>query len=302
MVTMLDTLEERSKKELEDIGSHEPMIYMDKNGELVPYMLVISSYESKEAALRNFREMVTRENIPRYWTVTQSWVSATRGILPMQDMNRREMLLIVEYDGNTMECKRVMLPFDRKFDSVELLKLSEKIRKMDLERGIELPKLKLEDFRDPTVRRALSLLHPDRILAGEIAWESKEAFTMSMIDQPAGFTFMDRWNFYMEDTSAEVGAKSEEQRIESLVKEMQEADLTEVMEFVQLFREEMLREGYDVPPLPSEDEVRQIFIRLAESGALIKMEGPADLHGFAKRLEENDPRIPPDHIHSRGDE
>lgn len=301
MSELLAALEQQSKKEMEDIGSHEPMIYIDKNGKLVPYYLVLTSPHGKEKALRTFREMVTKEGIKRYWTVTEAWVSNTRGLAPSMSLNKREMLMISEYDAETMENRRMLLPFERKFDDNELLRLSEEIRKMERQRGIELPELSAEDLKDPKMLRILTSLHPDRAWSGTIVWGEKESFTIG--PSHGEFTWVDRWNFFMEDTSEEIGAKDEQKRIEDLIKEIKELDLSVFMNFAHQFREQLQRRGIEIPPVPPEEDIRQILIRLAESGSLVKInDEPINLHEMVKEIKDADSTIPASQIHAMGDE
>jgi hypothetical protein len=232
METLLDELEMKAKETLETLGNQVPMIYLDVNGRLKPCFLVFSDRYSKERALQTFRERIAKENIQRYWTVMETWVSQTKGISPHEDINRKEMIMISEYNGETMENKKVLLPFERQFDDEELLKVSERIREMSRNEGYELPLVTKEDLKDPMMMKILRQLNEDGDWAGKIVWGCKEAFAVGGIDG----VWVDRWNFYMEDVSKEMDEKMEKQRIEALVKEMQELDLTDFYRFAERMR------------------------------------------------------------------
>jgi len=298
-MSLFEELEKNARKTLEDIGNHVPMIYMDKKGVLISYLLIFDQY-TKAQAMRHFREMVTKENIPIYWTVTESWISQTRGILPEDDVNRREMLIISEYDGETMENRKILLPFEREFDVEELLAMSERQRELALNNGFELPKLTQDDLKDPEMRNILHSINPDKNWAGKIAWGQKEAFTIGL--DSGEIHWVDRWDFYREDISAEIDEKMEKQRIEELVKEIREMDLTEGLRFAERMRDAIMSDGIELPPIPPEDVMREILIEMAESGSLIKIEGPVDIHEAVKQMKESDPNISSDHIHAMGDE
>jgi hypothetical protein len=65
-------------------------------------------------------------------------------------------------------------------------------------------------------------------------------------------------------------------------KKMQELDLTDFYRFAERMRNGLMERGIELPPIPPEDEVRQILIRMAESGNLIKMSEPVDIHKAIK--------------------
>jgi hypothetical protein len=261
--------------------------------------LVFDPY-TKEEALRHFREMVTKEDIKIYWTVNESWVSQTRGIAPSEDMNRREMLMISEYNGDTMENRKVLLPYERKFDEEELLAMSERVREVVTSEGIELPELTKDDLKDPLMVKVLRRLNPDEGWAGKIVWGQKEAFTIGL--DSGEINWVDRWDFYREDISEEMDTKQEKQRIEEIVKEIEELDLKPFVRFAERITEQLTERGIELPPVPPEDEIRQILIRMAESGNLIKMAEPVDIHEMVKEIKESDPNISSEHIHAMGDE
>jgi len=277
------------------------MIYMLKNEELVPYVVKIHSTAGKERALKHFRDMVQNEDIKRYWTVMESWVSSTRGLAPHEDINRRELLIISEYDWERMENAKVLLPYRRRFSDDELLKLAEHIRQEDMKRGILLPEVTKDSLKDPQMLNILTNFHPDQSWGGTIEWETEEQFT---IGSTGDVQWMDRWNFYLEDNSGELYLKGEEARIAEIVKEIKEMDMTEIMQFTEQMSEAMRRDGVDyIPPVPPVEEVRQILIRIAESGCLVKMsQEPADVHKMAQEIREADPNIPQENIHAKGEE
>jgi hypothetical protein len=159
-----------------------------------------------------------------------------------------------------------------------VLKVSERIREMSRNEGYELPLVTKEDLKDPMMMKILRQLNEDGDWAGKIVWGCKEAFAVGGIDG----VWVDRWNFYMEDVSKEMDEKMEKQRIEALVKEMQELDLTDFYRFAERMRNGLMERGIELPPIPPEDEVRQILIRMAESGNLIKMSEPVDIHKAIK--------------------
>ena len=294
----LEELEKVAKETLEALGTHEPMIYLDFHGKLVSYLLFI---HRKEEALKYFRELITKEEIPQYWTVTESWISRTRGLSPSQDINRKEMLMISEYNGTTMETKKILLPFERKFKEEELMEASERIRDELLERGMELPKVTPEDMKDPKMRRILTDIHPDGSWGGDIVWGQKEAFSIGLNQGDAHWA--DRWDFYREDICVEIDEKMEKKRIADLVKEMQEMDLTDMVKFAEEMWRRVEGQGIELPPVPSEYEIRQTLIRMAESGNLIKIEDePVDIHEAVREMKDSDPNIPASQIHAMGDE
>jgi hypothetical protein len=93
--------------------------------------------------------------------------------------------------------------------------------------------------------------------------------------------------------------KAEKERIDDLVKEMKQLDLTDFYRFAEKMRDAMIQRGIEIPPIPPEDEIRQILIRMAESGNLVKMsEESTDIHEMVKEIKESDPRISPEHIHT----
>jgi len=297
LTELIEELEKMAKQTLETLGTHEPMIYLDFHGKLVSYLLFM---QRKEAALKYFRELITKENIPQYWTVTESWVSKTRGLAPCMDINRKEMLMISEYNGTTMETKKILLPFERNFKEEELIEVSEKIREHARNEGIELPKVTPEDMKDPKMLRILKDMNPDGYWSGEVVWGPKEEFSIGLSQGEAQWA--DRWDFYREDICGEVDEKMEKKRIADLVKEMKELDLTELMRFADEVRHRMWKRGIELPPVPPENEIREILIRMAESGNLIKMEEPVDIHEAVKEIKDSDPNIPASQIHALGDE
>jgi hypothetical protein len=296
-MSLLNKLETSAKKTLEDLGTHEPMIYMNKNGTLISYMLVFNP-ATKGQALKHFREMVTNEKIPIYWTVTESWASSTAGLRPEADLNRKEMLMISEYNGETMENRKILLPFERKFDDEELMEISERIREKF--KSMDLPKLELDDLKDPIIMKTIRMYGWENDWAGKILWGQKEAFSIGLDSGDA--KWIDRWDFYREDISEEMGEKFEKNRIERMVQEVKELDLTDFMEFANRVRTKLVERGLEMPPVPPEDEIRQILIHMAESGCLIKLEEPVDIHEMVKEIKDADPNIPASQIHAMGEE
>jgi hypothetical protein len=298
-MSLLNELETNAKKTLEDLGTHEPMIYMNKNGTLVSYFLVFNP-ATKGQALKHFREMVTNEKIPIYWTVTESWVSKTAGLRPEDDLNRKEMLIISEYNGETMENRKILVPFERKFDDEELLAMSERIREKFKNLGTELPQLELNDLKDPIIMKTIRMYGWENDWAGKIIWGPKEAFSIGLDSGDA--KWIDRWDFYREDISGEMEEKFEKRRIEHMVQEVKELDLTDFMKFANEVRNQLVDRGIEMPPIPPEDEIRQILIHMAESGCLIKLEESVDIHEMVKDINDADPNIPASQIHAMGDE
>jgi len=88
----------------------------DKSIDMI--ILNFSTDEEKEMQLNIMRKKINEENIIKYWAIMEGWVGSNPFILPSRDFERKEAIIILEFDKKTMMTKLVMIPFEKKDNKI----------------------------------------------------------------------------------------------------------------------------------------------------------------------------------------
>lgn len=115
----LKLIESTAKESLEKQGHHAPMIIAMKPDKCIDMIILhFSTDKEKDMQLNMMRKKINKENIIKYWAIMEGWVGSDPFIRPSRDFERREAIIILEFDKKTMITKFVMLPFERKDDKI----------------------------------------------------------------------------------------------------------------------------------------------------------------------------------------
>ena len=88
----------------------------DKSIDMI--ILHFSTDDEKEMQLNMMRKKINDENIIKYWTIMEGWIGSDPFIRPSRDFERKEALIILEFDKKTMMTKFVMIPFEKKDNKI----------------------------------------------------------------------------------------------------------------------------------------------------------------------------------------
>ncbi|GAG88057.1 unnamed protein product, partial [marine sediment metagenome] len=108
----IEDIVKTAKSVMESTGKHPLSIIINKGKKSKGMIFTGVDKEKVKDLLRN---LITKEKIEIYWLVAVSWIKTGNVFVrPSQDPNRKEALIISEYNGNTMETKRIFFMFERK--------------------------------------------------------------------------------------------------------------------------------------------------------------------------------------------
>ena len=114
---LLKIVEKTAKEVMEKQGKHMPQLILETRGGTLEFMLLNIHDEVKHRVLEGLRKKVQIEKIPRYFVIMEAWINLNPFILPRNDPNRREAILITEYKED-LTGKSVFLPFHREEDKI----------------------------------------------------------------------------------------------------------------------------------------------------------------------------------------
>lgn len=109
----LNFLVDRAKEIVSSGQQHQPMLFIKSGKEITIATLIFENYDEKERILKNVRKSITDGNIKKYWIVMEAWTGDNPFILPSRDAERKEALIISEYEKGEIRGKQIHLPFDR---------------------------------------------------------------------------------------------------------------------------------------------------------------------------------------------
>lgn len=114
----IEFLEKTAKEIVGRGGQHVPMIFVKtKDKTLSVYGLKFRNTEEKEKMCNAFRKKVMKEKISQYFVVMEGWLSSNIHVMPSKDINRKEILIISEFN-ESMERKVIIIPFTRNGDDI----------------------------------------------------------------------------------------------------------------------------------------------------------------------------------------
>jgi hypothetical protein len=108
----IEEIENIAKKIMEESGSHTAQIMLDIGNAYEIMVLCFRDTEEKIKMCKSIRELVNARNISRYFFITEGWISGNPAIMPSDDPNRKEGLIIQEFNRN-LKNKAVINVFDR---------------------------------------------------------------------------------------------------------------------------------------------------------------------------------------------
>jgi len=111
---LLDMLKKRSVDIVNMGQQHAPMMFVKgANKQITIILLHFENDKEKETMLKNIRDLISKGEVKKYWIVMESWVSDNPFILPRNDPNRKEAIMISEYEKDVIKTKKIIMPFKR---------------------------------------------------------------------------------------------------------------------------------------------------------------------------------------------
>ena len=83
------------------------------NKELQIVVLQFANDEEKMKMMEKIRGLIMLSGVTKYWVVMEAWVSDNPFIRPRHDANRKEAIIISEYEKGEIHRKMIQMPFGR---------------------------------------------------------------------------------------------------------------------------------------------------------------------------------------------
>ena len=109
----IEFLEKAAKAIMQREKHHIPMIFLiSRDKELSICGLAFRNRKGKNIMCDELRKKVQEEKIPQYFVVMEGWLSSNPHIMPSNDINRKETLIVSEFNSS-MKRRVIIIPFSR---------------------------------------------------------------------------------------------------------------------------------------------------------------------------------------------
>ena len=123
---LLNIFLEQAKMIINSGQTYAPLMFVKKgDNEIAIIKLKFANQEEKDRLINKLRNIITNSNVQKYWIMMEAWIGSNPFILPRYDIERKEVVVITEYDKDQIETRRVQLEFDRKNGKPEWIRKKE---------------------------------------------------------------------------------------------------------------------------------------------------------------------------------